>query len=108
MSGFVVTVEFRLDPRERDGFLRLVTENARLSAETEPGCRQFDVVVPEGRDDRVYLYEIYDGEPDFELHRAQPHFIEFDRLTSEMVRAKKVTLGRLHFAGRRCRSRSGV
>jgi hypothetical protein len=42
------------------------------------------------------------------LHRAQPHFIEFDRLTSDMVRTKTITLGRLHFAGRRRRSRSGV
>jgi quinol monooxygenase YgiN len=108
MSGFVVTVEFQINPRERDGFLRLVSENARLTAESEPGCRQFDVVVPKERNDRVYLYEIYDSQPDFELHTAQSHFIEFDRLTKEMVKGKKVTFGQLHFAGRSRRSRSRV
>jgi len=100
MSGFVVTVEFRLKPSEFDNFLRLVTENARLSAKTEPGCRQFDVIVPASRNDSVFLYEIYDNEPAFETHKAQAHFIEFDRLTGPMVQAKTIMLGRLQYAGR--------
>jgi quinol monooxygenase YgiN len=86
--------------------LRLVTENARISAETEPGCRQFEVVVPNGGESRVYLYEVYDDQSAFDRHKAQAHFIEFDRLSSDLVEAKTVTIGKLHFAGRKRRSRA--
>jgi len=100
MSGYVVTVEFRVKPDEISDFLRLVTQNARLSAETEPACRQFDVVVPDGAPHTVFLYEIYDDKPGFEKHMATPHFHDFDRQSAPMVRSKSVSAGRLHFAGR--------
>ena len=40
---FAVTVEFTLDPAQRDAFMPLMLENAARSREDEPGCRQFDV-----------------------------------------------------------------
>jgi len=100
MSGYVVTVEFRVKSDELSDFLRLVAENARLSAETEAGCRQFDVVVSEGSPNTVFLYEIYDDRPAFDCHMATRHFIEFDRQSANMVLSKAVSTGRLHFAGR--------
>jgi autoinducer 2-degrading protein len=100
MSGFVVTVEFRVKPGALDGFLGLVTENARLSVRTEPGCRQFDVVVPRGSNNSVFLFEIYDDEAAFESHKTTVHFGEFERQSGTLVVTKNVTVGHLHFASR--------
>ena len=100
MSGFVVTVEFRLKSGDLDGFLELVTENARLSAGTEPGCRQFDVIVPQGEENCVFLFEVYDDESSFESHNATKHFAEFDRQSASMVSTKRVMVGKLHYSGR--------
>lgn len=100
MSGFAVVVDFRIKPGTAEPFHRTVSENARLSLEREPGCRQFDVVLPEGEPDRVFLYEIYDDEAAFEAHKATPHFLQFDRESAGLVAAKAVFVGRRHFPNR--------
>jgi (4S)-4-hydroxy-5-phosphonooxypentane-2,3-dione isomerase len=82
-----------------DQFRRLINENARASVRDEPGCRQFDVVVPEGEPDSVLLYEIYDDPAAFAAHTKTPHFADFDRESGSCVASKKVTLGTLAYAG---------
>ena len=73
MSGFVIIVDFRLKPGARGEFRRLIDANARASAQTEPGCRRFDVVEPAGEADRILLYEIYDDRAAFDAHRRPAH-----------------------------------
>lgn len=99
MGGYVVLVEFRLRPGMSDQFRRLINENARASVRDEPGCRQFDVVVPDGEPDSVLLYEIYDDPAAFAAHTKTPHFADFDRESGPCVASKKVTLGTLVYAG---------
>ncbi|HEY7798040.1 MAG TPA: putative quinol monooxygenase [Hyphomonadaceae bacterium] len=92
-------VDFRLKPGTFDRFHKLIVENARASVRDEPGCRQFDVVTPNGAADRVVLYEIYDDPAAFETHKRTPHFAVFDRESASLVDSKAVTLGRLDYAG---------
>lgn len=93
----VVLVEFTLVPEARDDFRALVLENAATSLAEEPGCRQFDVLIPEGDPgDRVVLYEIYDDAAAFEAHLATEHYRRFAAAVEPMARAKTVT--RLGFA----------
>jgi quinol monooxygenase YgiN len=92
-------VDFRLKPGTFDRFHRIIVENARASARDEPGCRQFDVVIPDGDHERVVLYEIYDDAAAFEAHKRTRHFAAFDRESAPFVLAKSVTLGRLDYAG---------
>ena len=62
-----------------------------------PGCRQFDVCVDPARDDRIYLYEVYDDEAAFQAHLASEHFHEFDARVADWIRGKTVTaLHRVH------------
>ena len=44
----VILVEFELHAGKELEFRRLVLENAAASLRDEPGCRQFDVLTPEG------------------------------------------------------------
>jgi (4S)-4-hydroxy-5-phosphonooxypentane-2,3-dione isomerase len=90
MSGYVITVDFRLHPGGRGAFRRLIDENARASVRDEPGCRRFDVLEPKGDADRIFLYEIYDDRAAFEAHLKTPHFASFSRESEPLVIDKKV------------------
>ena len=92
-------VEFRLQAGTFERFRRLIVENARASVRDEPGCRQFDVVIPQGDADRVFLYEVYDDAAAFDAHKRTPHFAAFDRDCVPFVAAKVVTLAKLEYAG---------
>lgn len=90
MSGFVITVDFRLKPGAMAEFRQLVDSNARDSCRDEPGCRRFDVLVPQGEADRVFLYEIYDDRAAFEAHLKTAHFAVFNRASAALVTAKDI------------------
>ena len=74
---FAVTVEFTLDPAQRDAFMPLMLENAARSREDEPGCRQFDVCVDPARPERVFLAALYADAAAVDAHLAAPHFRAF-------------------------------
>ena len=90
MSGFVITVDFRLKPGAMVAFRRLIDANAIASCHEEPGCRRFDVLTPEDEPDRVFLYEIYDDKPAFDAHLKTAHFAQFNRDSAELVLSKTV------------------
>jgi len=90
MSGFVIVVDFKLHPGKYAAFRRLIDENARASAQSEPGCRRFDVLEPKDEADRIFLYEIYDDRAAFEAHLKTPHFASFNRDSEPLVANKKV------------------
>ena len=75
-DGFVVIAEFSVAADRRARFLDLVRANAAASVRDEPGCRRFDVLVPE-QAGPVTLYEIYDSPEAFAAHLTMPHFIAF-------------------------------
>jgi quinol monooxygenase YgiN len=87
---YVVTVEFAVDPQHLGTFLPLMCENARLSRESEPGCRQFDVCTDPARPNAVFLYERYADRAAFDAHLASTHFRAFDAAVRGMVAAKSV------------------
>lgn len=95
MGQYIVIVDFRLRPGAFDRFRDIIVENAKASLEDEPGCRRFDVVVPEGAADRIMLYEIYDDAAAFAEHVKTAHYAAFARDSQPLVAAKTVTLGRL-------------
>jgi autoinducer 2-degrading protein len=87
---FVVTVEFAIDPEQREAFLREVAANARASREREPGCRQFDVCLAPGSGSEVFLYEVYADAAAFAAHKATAHFRVFDDVVASWVLRKQV------------------
>lgn len=90
MTGFVVTVDFRLKPGVMNHFRALMDRNAIYSCAEEPGCRRFDVAVPEGVSDSIFLYEIYDDRAAFEAHLKTAHFDIFNRESDDLVISKDV------------------
>ena len=87
---YVITVEFTIHPEHLAAFMRLMLENARISRETEAGCRRFDVCRDPAQRERVFLYELYDDRAAFDAHLAAAHFKMFDGAVKTMVAGKSV------------------
>lgn len=77
MDAFVVIAEFRVRPERLADFLEAARDDAAHSVADEPGCRQFDVVEPEGEDGTVVFYEVYDSRAAFDAHLQTPHLERF-------------------------------
>lgn len=96
MTRLVILVDFKVKPGDHDTFRRLITANAAASLKHEPGCRQFDVAVPEGDTiGHFILYEIYDDDAAFAAHLRADHYLKFDAAVTPMVLEKKVSRLRL-------------
>lgn len=87
---YVITVEFTIHPEHLAAFMPLMRENARVSRETEAGCRRFDVCRDPAQPERVFLYELYDDRAAFEAHLSATHFMAFDGAAKAMVARKAV------------------
>ncbi|HEX3499417.1 MAG TPA: putative quinol monooxygenase [Stellaceae bacterium] len=90
MKGYVVTVEFDIDPARFAVFMTLMTENAAASLRDEKGCRHFDVCRPRDVASRVFLYEIYDDEAAFQAHLQTTHFKTFAAATKDMITGRRI------------------
>ena len=96
MTGFVVTVAFRVRPDHRAAFREAILENAAASVAQEPGCSVFDVC-EKSDGSEIFLYEVYDDEPAFKAHLATGHFKRFDALVGPWVAEKRIlTYNRLN------------
>ncbi|TPL71448.1 putative quinol monooxygenase [Mesorhizobium sp. B2-3-15] len=74
---FVVIPEFRVRPEVKAAFFEAALDDARHSLADEGGCHRFDVVCPEGAEDTVVFYEVYDNRAAFEAHLQTPHLKRF-------------------------------
>jgi (4S)-4-hydroxy-5-phosphonooxypentane-2,3-dione isomerase len=90
MKRYAVTVDFFLHPGTMGRFLPLMLDNAEKSRTLEPGCHRFDVLLPAGESDRVFLYEIYQDEAAFQAHLKTTHFLEFDAATRACIKDRKI------------------
>jgi (4S)-4-hydroxy-5-phosphonooxypentane-2,3-dione isomerase len=74
--SFVLQVAIRIKPENVDAFMKKLDDNAR-AARTEPGCKQFEVLVDPKDKTKLMLYEVYKDEAAFEAHQATPHFKKY-------------------------------
>lgn len=72
----VLQVKIRIKPENVDAFMPQVLENAR-AARSEPGCRQFEVLVDPQDRTNVMLFEVYDDQAAFEAHQAGAAFKKY-------------------------------
>jgi quinol monooxygenase YgiN len=70
--------------------MALMLDNAEKSRTLEPGCDRFDVCLPAGETDRVFLYEIYQDEAAFAAHLKADHYLRFAEATKAMIKDRRV------------------
>lgn len=86
----VLVVEFCIRTEFINRFEAAIADNARLSLETEPGCRQFDVCRDPADPAVFLLYELYDDDAAVQAHLQAAHFRQMDTLTAAWVESKQV------------------
>ena len=74
--SFVLVVNIRIKPENVDAFMREITANA-TAARSEPGCRQFEVLVDPQDQTKLMLFEVYDDQKAFEAHQAGDAFKKY-------------------------------
>ena len=74
--SLVLQVNIRIKPENVDSFMRQVIDNAK-AARSEPGCRQFEVLVDPEDKTKVMLFEVYDDQKAFEAHQAGDAFKKY-------------------------------
>ena len=74
---YVLVVSLRIKAGQVDNFMKRALENAKAARTTEPGCKQFDVLVDPNDSTKVMLYEVYTDAAAFEAHQQKPHFKEY-------------------------------
>ena len=90
MKGYIVTVEFDVDPARFAAFMPLMVENAETSKRDETGCRHFDVCRPRDVANRVFLYEIYRDKAAFDVHLKTAHFLQFNQRSAPLLKGKSI------------------
>ena len=77
MKELVLAVSLKIKPDCIDRFMAECLKNGKAARETEPGCKQFDIVVDPNDPTKAMLYEVYADEAAFEAHQQTPHFKKY-------------------------------
>ncbi len=74
--SLVLQVNIKIKPENVDAFMKKVIENGK-AARSEPGCRQFEVLVHPDDKTSLMLFEVYDDQKAFEAHQAGAAFKKY-------------------------------
>lgn len=89
---YVVAVEVIVGTEDIDGYRQAILKQANNSITKEPGCKQFEVSHDPKERTRFFLYEVYDDEAAFVVHRQTVHFAGYQQTVTPMVKDKKILL----------------
>lgn len=70
MAKQAVVVKYRVRPGRMSELLALLRAHIERTKATEPGCVQFDILIPHSQADIVHLYEVYADEAAFKFHNS--------------------------------------
>ena len=78
-------VTITLKPGTRDKFVEVATGHRGRVLDREPGCHHFDVLVQDGEDNQVCLYEIYEDQAALDLHGKTDYMTAYREQTADMT-----------------------
>jgi len=97
MARIGIIVEFQLEAGNHAAFTAIISEHARLTKQEEPGCMQFDVLQPLGRDGapdltKVMLVEVYADQAAFDAHGRNPRLATVRESYASLIEGRKLTV----------------
>jgi (4S)-4-hydroxy-5-phosphonooxypentane-2,3-dione isomerase len=92
MSKIALVVEFDVKPEHRKAFEEIIRGHAKRTREGEPGCLQFDVLIPQREANKVFLFECYRDAAAFEAHGKSPVLAETREKYKDMIGNRRITL----------------
>ena len=95
MSTVVLIVEYTLKPGQRDAYVARAREHRANVLGNEPGCKQFDLIIPDDAPDKVCLFEIYTDADAFDVHTKTSYMQEYRDDIAPMSVDRRVIRGTL-------------
>jgi len=92
MNEFVLVVHVQIKPEAVDKVMEMALTNAAASRSTEPGCRQFDVLVDPDDRTKIVYYEVYDSADAFEAHQQTQHFKKYAETAVPLLESRVRTI----------------
>jgi quinol monooxygenase YgiN len=83
MAKFAIVATYEIAPGQIDAFLPLLLVHRDRCLKDEPGTLRFDVLRPENN---LMLYEVYEDEAAFQVHRNGPSIARFREEAAGVVR----------------------
>lgn len=99
MPTISLLVQLDLHPGTRDQYIELATAHRERVLKNEPGCKRFDILMPDESVDVVHLYEVYADEDAFNHHMETPYMKAYREQSAAMVTARHLTRCTLLDAG---------
>ncbi|GLR88692.1 putative quinol monooxygenase [Bradyrhizobium iriomotense] len=69
MTTLVIMGTFEVAPGKRDQVVPLLMAHRARCLKDEPGTLQFEVVLPRDEESKLLIYEVYENDEAFEVHR---------------------------------------
>ena len=91
MAKQAVVVTYRVKPGRMDELLTSLRAHIRRTKANEPGCVQFDVLVPHDEPDVIRLHEVYADEAAFDAHNASEHLARYKVESATLLDDRAVT-----------------
>jgi autoinducer 2-degrading protein len=85
MSKLVIMGTIEVAPGKRDHVVPLLTAHGARCLKDEPGTLEFRVVIPRDEDSKVLIYEVYQDDAAFEVHRNGPSIAQWREETAGMI-----------------------
>lgn len=90
MAKQAVVVKYRVKPGQMASFLSVLRSHIEKTRATEPGCIQFDILMPHEGEDTVRLYEVYANEEAFRIHNASAQLVKYRNESTPLLHEREI------------------
>ena len=66
-------------------YLQLAHQHKARVLKNEPGCQQFDILIPDDFENRVHLFEVYDDEAALQIHMTSDYMQMYRETSAPML-----------------------
>src|SRR5580704_2295742 len=91
MPKLAIVAEIEIQPGRMDEVLPLLIAHRARCLRDEPGTLGFEVLIPRDDETKLLIYEVYQDDAAFELHRNNPSIAQWRNETAGLVVAVQVT-----------------
>lgn len=91
MARQAVVVRYRVRPDRTAELMALLKAHVARTKANEPGCVQFDILIPHREADTVHLYEVYADESAFAAHNASPGLADYKARSEPLLLERAIT-----------------
>lgn len=92
VSRTALVVEFDVKPEHRTDFEEVIRGHAARTLDAEPGCLQFEVLIPKEDTGKVFLFECYRDDDAFKAHAKSPILAATRETYKDMITNRRITV----------------